>query len=281
MKRFLITLFLLFSFVTEHQSQPRKSSFITNNAAAIQLEKALPNPLYPMLQNFNCILLGEKHGIKEAALFVERLLDLFSLNKQKVMLGLDLSVSDFHSPINKSSSADLLHSRFFKQSLPEAKNGEALFLLIQHANQMPNVTIFGLNDLKIKGQRDSVMFINLQRQLAIHPKAKFICLTGHKNHSLIQLTNTKHPNTLGCYLKKYFEKKPGKLLSIQHQYQKGRILMNAGMGFKAYPINLHRNVFSASSSYKQYFLVDRKHCLDSAYNGLLYTEQVTPSRKLR
>lgn len=265
------TTFLLFVFaiIFLSASAQDNEAYLRANAIRFQDPEKLNDSVYHSLAGFQIIMLGEMHGTKESAPFVNGLANLFSGKGDSVQVGLEIPTGLMGKFLQMHTDSSVYQSEFFsnppyldgRESLPWAN-------LIIMLNKNPKVTIFFFDiDRKndVVSHRDSLMATNIKTQFNKHPTWKMITLSGNY-HNKITVANT-----MASVLKRNIRTT---VCSLNMEYKQGSCRANFGHGLEMKQLGSYPSVFNSTEGFDRYLLLyPAKSTYD--YNGIYYTKFIT------
>lgn len=273
MKRLIVLIVLLFStiaiFAQEYQGLLRK------NAIEIKKIDSLDYAIYQVVKDYDIIMVGEMHGTKEPAKFVEGLAKLISKKEIVVCVALEIPANDMTDYMETKDEETLRETFFFSSENVDGRNGEAWFNLINNLNEYTNIKLFFI-DNEITSVRDSSMFLEIIKIRELYPKSKIITLTGNVHNWLIPFNGEKK---IGAYLVESEIIKPGRIMSINHMFNSGTMMNNSGNGLELKTIEPYDSFLNSTLEFENYLCPIIFENTEQ-YNYFLYTNKVTHSKEL-
>ena len=256
--------------------------YITDNAIPFLDTKNLNDSIYYQIQDKSIIMVGEIHGTKEPAEFVESLAKLIREKEGKVRVGIEI-----WSEIMKGIDLDSIESSvsqtvFFSRENTDGRNGLAWRDLVIHCMEDSLIDLFffdNSNELRFIGfERDSAMYLSVLEQYLQDPSIKIITLSGNIHNMLVPMGDMI---TMGAHLlNDTINFSDSSFCSIRHVYSEGTLLNNTGNGLELKNIEFEESVYSNSHTSPNYF-VTYTTAHPSPYNGVLYTRKVNYSPAIK
>jgi hypothetical protein len=275
MKRLVFTFCLLLSSKLFSQSW---KEYIAQNALPVGKNLEPDSSLYHSFKDYRLIMMGEMHGTQEPAKMVEQLARLILHSEDSVSIGLEIPEKELVSFLQNPSERTLKESHFFSKPNEDGRNGRAWFELVSYCMNDPRIRVFFFdNAVSSDVPRDSIMYLEVKKQAALHPQNKILTISGNLHNQLIARNGSK---TMGSYLSAdslTFPKK--QICSIYHYYAEGTMLNNTGKGLELTTIEFRESDFT-SGNYENYFIF-----YDSAEptpnNCIFFTRRVNHSERLK
>lgn len=274
MKQLLLLLTLSFTFRAA-TGQDIGSSL---NAKAVKIDSLdqLDNKVYDLLQNNKLIMIGEMHGTNEPATFVQGLADLFTRNGDSVQVGFEIPREQMTSFLNLGTDSSITHSDFFTKTSSDGRASVAWASTISVVSRNPKVIIFfydlNTGESHTMGDRDSLMYVNIKKQMIEHPSWTTITLSGNIHNMRLPY---KEQNKMGAYLANDTDLRiSDKCCVLNHMYQRGTMLNNIGNGLEL------RHIDNIDSYFAQLLDCDNYLYLfpsspENSYDGIFFTRTVT------
>jgi len=269
--------------------------FCQSKAINISDRTNLPNAVYDSLKIFDIILCGEFHGSNESPQFIEGLVNLWLKNDQKVILALEIEENNqlFVDSFLSTGDFSIIHKMpHFNTKVKDGRSSKAMAELLSKMYMQKNLSVFcfDTNAKYRNGQeRDSLMAINLSKNILMHPEYKTILLAGNI-HSMLKKGYWNNPDykTMGYFLSLNNKLCNLKMTSLNIIYGSGFIWHcrddNGGV-HPLYPDNMDR--YNRYNEYRQednYFFWDHSgnELIDylPGYAGFLASKYISASRPL-
>lgn len=249
MKRLVLTFCLLLSSKLFAQTW---KEYIAQNALPVGKTLEPDSSLYHSFKDYRLIMMGEMHGTLEPAKMTEQLAQLILLYEDSVSIGLEIPEKEMSSFLQNPSEKALKESLFFSKPNEDGRNGRAWFELVRYCMNEPRVSVFFFDNVVSSDvPRDSIMYLEVKKHAAFHPKNKILTISGNLHNQLIARNGSK---TMGAYLSAdslTFPKE--QICSIYHYYSEGTMLNNMGKGLELTAIEFQESDFS-SGKYENYFI---------------------------
>lgn len=275
MKQKLLILFLLFQTVSFGQGF---GEYITQYAIPFIDTRHLNDTIYHEIKDKQIIMVGEIHGTKESAEFVESLAKLISKKEGKVLVGIEIWSEIMNGIDTLNVEASVNQTVFFSRENTDGRNGIAWRDLVTHCLEDSLIDLFffdNSNEYRFMGfERDSAMYLSVLEQFIKDPSRKIITLSGNVHNMLVPMGEMK---TMGTYIVNdtlNFTK--NSICSVQHVYSEGTMLNNTGNGLELKNIEFEESLYSKSHSSSNYFITYTA-VQPSPYNGLFYTRKINHS----
>lgn len=252
--------------------------YIAENALPIGKDLELDSSLYRSFKNYRLIMMGEMHGTLEPAKMAEQLAQLILLYEDSISIGLEIPEKEMSPFLQNPSEKTLKESRFFSKPNEDGRNGQAWFELVRYCLNEPRVQVFFYdNSISSDVPRDSIMYLEVKKQVVLHPKHKILTISGNLHNRMIASNGSK---TMGSYLSadpSIFS--PKQICSMYHYYAEGTMLNNMGKGLELTTIEFRESDFT-SGEHENYFIF-----YDSAEpvpnNCIFFTRKVHHSESLK
>ena len=262
---------LLFFFWSIHLQSQTLSNFIKQNAIDLKRDS-----IFDIIKDYKCVMLGEVHGTKEAAGFLEQLIKLASKNGKKIIVGLEIPGNDMQEFIKKPTTNNLKKTLFFKDGYGDGRNNEAWFKLIDNCKSLKNVQFCffdGDSDEYYSSEdRDKVMFDNIVSEYKKDTARVVYTISGNIHN---KITPYRKKKVLGCYLVDLFTEK--NVLSINHIYGDGTAYNRVSGTLKKRDIKGQTGYWSTSTPLENYFLPRLPKNFQDGNNAIIYTKTITAS----
>jgi len=196
-------------------------TYIKENAISINTSNNLNDSVYKLLSGFQLIMIGEMHGTNEPANFLTSLIKLFTDKGDSVQIGLELPSEEMKKFLAEKSDSSVYSSDFFTKKPIDGRESHPWAEIIVTVNKIKNAKIFFFDenkqDREISNNRDSLMYVNIKKQMLKNPKWKTITLSGNIHNMLLPLNGA---NKMAYYLKTDKELKlTDNICSINHRYK--------------------------------------------------------------
>lgn len=274
MIRLVSLIFIVFNF-TQTEAQDL-ASYLKRNAVRIESAETLSDSIYNLLSPFQLIMIGEMHGTNEPAEFTIGLAELFAKKGDSIQVGLEIRPYLMKEFLSSSTDSALYRSEFFTS--PPFLDGRESFAwakIISRLKNNPRVQLFffdidqsQLNEMN----RDSIMYLNIKRQIQNHPKHRVITLSGNAHNRII----TEEKKTAGYLINDGELKLSLKFCSLVHTYLKGACRVNSGDGLKLKQLEHTPGITDTTLSFDKYLILSSGKT-GYPYSGNFYTRNVTAS----
>ncbi len=268
--------FFFFSLSLFEVNAQSNVAYLKANAVRMDDAEQLSDSVYHLLTPFQVFMFGEMHGTNESAPFIIGLANLLASKGDTVSVGLEIPSSQMTNFISARTDSSIYQSNFFS-NLPYADGREsfAWASIISHLKNNSRIQLFFYDintEEEKKYDRDSLMYLNIKKQIDLHPNWKVVALCGN-SHANISPDEKK----MAWYLKKDKELNLAqKLCSIYHYYLQGSCMNDFGNGYQETPVGRPVNDFDTTFSFDKYFvLLSAKTTF--TYTAIYYTKTVTPS----
>ena len=249
-------------------------TYLQDNALRISRTDSLDKSVYNLLSNYELIMLGEMHGTNEPAEFVIALTKLLIANDDSVQVGLEIPSGQMTIFFKEQTDSSIFHSDFFSRTAIDGRENLAWIKIISTFRMDKRVKLFFFDTDYFSGSRDSLMYLNIKKQIQKNPEHKTIILSGNVHNMIIPHMGT---TTTACYLKADKELNiSDKFCSINHCCRSGTMINNIGKGLEVREVNYDKTIFSAIDS-DAYIVLFPKTTTDG-YNGVYFTKFVTAAK---
>lgn len=249
-----LTLTILISLLSPFAFSQSFGDYIKENAIETDSKTTLNPKLYDHFKDYSLIMVGEMHGTKEPSVLVRKLTELILTQEESISVGLELPEEELISYMEAPSDSALLSSPFFTKKNIDGRNGKAWFDLIRHCSNNSNINLFFFDNYQSVSMtnRDSSMYLSVQKQKLKFPESKIITLSGNIHSWLVPF---RERPTMGNYCSNDSTTfKPGTICSINHTYSEGTMMNSKGDGLKLRTIPFSESIFSKSSELTNYIL---------------------------
>ena len=287
MKRLIVFIFYLFPLFL--QAQTYDPNLFKHYV--IPITKALDDTnsvLYDSLKNYNLIMIGENHGVKEYVQFMDGLIRDFTVHHKKVIAGFEVERGIMHDSSKNLTYAQVANSDFFNQDIDGRENSTMANIIAKLSNNSNVSLVFfdirtnPINRKQLKDTskafyvnyvglyRDSMMYEALNGAIKKDTNAVAISICGDY-HSMIERKGAMA----------YFFKNDSasairnkRILTIKDVSETGTMLNNAGDGLQL------RNVYPTSfflDSIVQYdnYVLLTPYPLYNGYCGTLFIRTIS------
>jgi len=255
--------------------------FIKENAIEVtSVEDAKSDTLYQKLKDFQLIMIGERHGTKEPAEFVEHLSKVMVHHGKKVALGLEIPREEMTQFIENPNEESLKQTSFFSKNNLDGRNAQAWYDLILSCYQDTNIYLFYFDNLKgrIMKLRSSAMYISLVEVKKEFPDYMFITIMGNVHNRLKPFSGIETMGSL-C-LKDTVNFKKDKICSIIHLFGGGTLHKDRGDGFQLEEVEFKENHYSEATEFDHFFIQDVEKYF-KFYTSLYYSRTITASESIK
>lgn len=224
------------------------------------------------------ILVGEIHGTAEPAGFVNYLVANMVRKGRRIYVGMEANPQDLVAGSLLRDSAALSNSPFFKNE-SFGRASQAWLKLIVELSRLDGVHLFFFDLTKEQmkegaSHRDSLMYINIKKEMLRDTGALYICLSGNAHNIL---TGDRYPVPMGNYLLQ--DKALGlslfNLVSFNQAYAEGGGYFNTGDGTRLHTLQNSDYLYTLTG-FRNYFSFTHQ-LINGDYNGVLFTYHVTAS----
>jgi hypothetical protein len=255
------------------------SSHVKQQLIRITVPGSLNDTIYREMSVYPLIMMGEMHGMNEPAEFLISLIKLMTSKGDQIQVGLEIPAEKMALFFRERSDSSIYQSDFFKKPALYGTESEAVAKIIETVIGTKNADIFFFDmnkkDGEISANRDSLMYLNIKRQLLEHPDKKTLVLTGNIHN---MLRSFRGQVTMGMYLNEDKELGlKGKICSIKHQYKNGMMVNNQGKGLMLRSANTMDTEYSTAVTDDMYLLPLPIPYADQ-YNWIYFTRNVTAAR---
>jgi len=267
----LFTIYLL-------NTQGQDTTYLRLKAVKIENQDSLGDDIYESISGYQLFMLGEAHGTKESARFIQSLAELLTRKGNHVQMGLEIPSEQMKKYLLAPSDSNIYYSDFFAGRPYDSRSCFAWVNLIAKLNDNPFVEIFfydiNVEDFKKLNERDSLMYLKIKRRMQLHPEWKMITLSGNIHNMLVPFDGQPK---MGLFLCNDQELKiADKILSLNHCYGKGEVWDNWGNSLKLFQVDNTSSIFTKTVDYENYLFL-YPHNAQMKYSGIYYTRKVTPS----
>ena len=246
------TSFLFFLTLSTNLFSQTWKEYIAQNALPVGKNLEPDSTLYHSFKDYRLIMMGEMHGTLEPAKMTEQLAQLILRYEDSVSIGLEIPEKEMSLFLQNPSERTLKESLFFSKPNEDGRNGRAWFELVRYCMNEPRVSVFFYdNAVSSDVPRDSIMYLEVKKQAALHPQNKILTISGNLHNQLIARNGSK---TMGAYLSadslNFSEEQ---ICSIYHYYAEGTMLNNMGKGLELTTIEFKESDFT-SGKHENYFI---------------------------
>jgi len=269
-------LIFFFHFLTSNLQSvhAQDSVYVKANAIPVVDSELLNQEVYQAIKGFQLLMIGELHGTNEPAHLVTALANLLLKNETgSILIGLEIPSDEMEEFLADRSEKGIRNSSFFKAISPDGRASVAWAnVLIKFMNES-RVDIFFYditkNEAKL-GNRDSIMFTKVKREMIEHPNSKTITLSGNVHNMLKPFRGQPK---MGLYLESDKALSISKkTLSIRHEYGAGEMFNNMGYGLKINRSDDSNSIYARSVDHDCYFMSLPP---EKAFNAVFFTRKVT------
>jgi len=256
--------------------------------------------LYDSLKNYNLIMIGENHGVKEYVQFMAGLIRDFTTHHKKVIAGFEVERGIMHDSLKNLTYPQVANSDFFTKDI-DGRQNSTLATIIAALSKDSNVslTFFDIRTNPINRKllkdtsktyyinyvgyyRDSMMYETLNSAIKKDTNAVTISICGDY-HSMIE-----RKGAMAYFLKNDSASaiKNKRILTIRDVSESGTMLNNEGKGLQLNPVydegkaiqlrTVDQNLFFLDGfvNYDNYLLLT-PYSLYDGYCGILFIRHVT------
>jgi hypothetical protein len=280
MKIFLLIIILIPDFI--HGQLQSNTEYLKENAVRIDKLDNLSDSIYNLLSPFKIIMIGEMHGTNEPAKFLIGLTNLFTSKDDSVQVGLEIPEDKMIKYLNQNNDSNIKTSEFFANGFDDGRSSEAWAEIISTLNDNPKARIFfydiNLTERKFIYARDSLMYLNVKKNIQQHPLWKTITISGNAHNMLLPMDGE---TKMGLYLKEDTDLNViDKICSINHYYKSGSMLNNSGNGLQLKNVDNGDDFYSQTFDFNNYFFLYSTR-IPRRYTGLLFTKNITAAKMVR
>jgi len=254
----------------------QETNYIQEHAVKIDNLSRLSDNIYDAMHPFKLIMVGEMHGTNEPAAFVASLAALLASHGDSVCIGLEIPADQMEAFTSKPTRDNVKRSSFFKTLSVDGRASDAWAAIIESAVSNSRISIFFFDittsDQKNSYDRDSMMFVNVKRQMTTHPNHTFITLSGNV-HSMTQ--QFRGSPKMGYYLAT--DESLGlynRVCSVSNNYSSGTMLNNSGHGLELKTVNMNDTPYSTSVNYNNYLMLIPTNP-SKACSAILFTRTIS------
>jgi len=253
------------------------STYLKENAIRVADPGQLSDSVYTLLSPYRVIMVGEMHGTNEPAQFVTSLAKLFTRKGDSVSVGLEIPSEQMASFTSSHTDSSIYRSDFFYR--PAAEDGRGSFAWAKLVSALKNnksvqLFFYDMNNSQGKPyQRDSFMYVNIKKQILLHPGWKVITISGNA-HCRISPEEQK----AASFLKQDAQlMRSANICSINNYYLQGSSLGNFGRGLEEKKLGRPISEYDTTLNWHQYVLL-MSPTSTYAYNGIYYTKNISVSK---
>lgn len=266
MRKIYFQLFMIIHVFILNVSAQNLETDLKEKSIEIKNIDQLPKEVYKQLSAYSLIMVGEIHGTNEPVKLVEGLIDLFVHNGDSVQVGFEIPSSQMLEFIQLHNDSGLMQSLFFSDPSGDGRASQGWYKVLSKASKNPRVKIcfFDANENAI-GDSDSLMYLNVKRQMVEHPKWRTLAIGGGNHFMLKEIDKRKScayylVNDEDLNLRK-------KLCTIEHEFESGTTLWNE------FPTS---NTMFTRVKYETYLHMYKKE-QKSNFSGVYFTRKLTAS----
>ncbi|MDI9340635.1 MAG: hypothetical protein QM534_08680 [Sediminibacterium sp.] len=253
--------------------------YVKQNAIKLESANKLNQNVYSLISKYQILMIGEMHGTNEPASFVSGLIQLLTNNNDSIQIGIEIPSYKMQAFLSNPNSKTIYRSLFFQEKSKDGRATTTWANIIKQYYKHPKVRFFFYdldeNQSKTEDDRDSLMYLNIKKQILLKPNWKTITLSGNIHNMLLP---RKEKVKMGLYLMKDKELNlDGKTLSLTHCYTKGTMLNNSGTGLTVHKVNLSDSPLAKVLTYDCYLLIYPEGTI-APYSGFFYTKTVTAAK---
>ena len=279
MKIFLLIIFIPGFIYGQLQSN---TDYLKEHAVKIDKLDNLNDSIYNLLSPFKVIMVGEMHGTNEPAKFVIGLANLFTRKGDSVQVGLEIPEVKMNNYLSQNNDSNIKVSDFFAIGFEDGRSSEAWAGIISTLNDNPKIRIFfydiNRNEGEILAARDSNMYLNVKKNIQLHPSWRTITISGNSHNLLLEMDGE---TKMGLYIKEDKDLNlADKICSINHYYKSGTMLNNSGSGLQLKNVDNGDDFYSQTFDFDDYFFLYSTR-IPRRYTGLLYTKNVTAAKMVK
>lgn len=254
------------------------SARLAKSAIEIIRLDSLPAAIYDTLHSYKLIMVGEMHGTREPAAFVNGLAELFAIH-DSVIVGFEIPSDAMKAFKKAKTERSVYNSDFFKYGSVDGRANDAWASCIASLSKNPRISLFFYDvnsgeSKKNNDDRDSLMYLNVKKELKKHPKAVCITLSGNIHNMLLAY---KGESKTARFLMDDNELNiSDKICSINHTFKSGSMLNNRGKGLMLNKVDNGTSEYSKFTKYPNYFFLfpSRQY----AYNGVFFTRNLNAAK---
>jgi hypothetical protein len=250
------------------------TAYLKANAVRVDLSENLDDSIYSLLRPFQVIMIGEMHGTNEPSQLVTALAKLFTLKGDSVSVGLEIPSGAMTNFISSNTDSSIYQSNFFDDYyFQDGRQSFAWAGIISHLKNNKKVQLFFYDintETEKKYDRDSLMYLNIKKQILSHPGWKVITIGGDyhaKISSIEKKTAWYLKNDKDLHISEKF-------CSLRNYYLQGSCRANFGNGLEERKLSRPANEYDSAFSFDKYIiLLSAKSTYP--YTGLFYTKNIT------
>jgi len=276
MKINLILVFLFTCLLSNIRGQD--SASINQNAIGIERQDSLGEDIYDVISGYQLFLIGEGHGTKEPARFVQSLAELLLRKGNHVQIGLEIPSEQMKTYLSSPKNSNAYTSEFFINKPYDGRPCFAWADLIARLSGRHDVEFFfydiNFGEFKDFEERDSLMYLKIKKRIQLHPDWKTITLGGNI-HAMLRHYNGK--TKMGLYLRDdkdlQIEKR---LLSIDHCYATGSYWDNSNNTLQIFQADDSYSILATAVDYENYLYLCSQ-IANKNFNAIYFTRKLTAS----
>ncbi len=276
MNKFLISAMALTCILSNIYGQDSIS--ILQHAIKIENPDHLDENIYKAICGYQLFVVGEGHGTKEPARFVQSLAELFLLNGSRVQIGLEIPSDQMKTYLIDTRDSNVYTSVFFTG---KSYDGRACFAwadLIARLTKQPRVEFFfydvNIGDFKNFEERDSLMYLKIKKRMQLHPDWKTITLGGNI-HAMIRPYDGK--TKMALFLHDDKDLNIGKrFLSINHSYGSGTYWGNSNKILQVFQADHSHSIFATAFNAENYLYLYPEN-VERSFSAIYFTSSLTAS----
>jgi hypothetical protein len=247
---------------------------------ALQIDKqdSLSMDIYEVISMYQLFIIGEGHGTKEPARFVQSLAELFLNKGSRVQIGLEIPSDQMKKYLSNPNDSSVFESDFF---INKSYDGRACFAwanLIARLSGHPNVEFFfydvNIGEFKNFDERDSLMYLKIKKRIQLHPDWKTIVLGGNI-HAMLKPYDGKPKLAFFLRYDKDLQIEK-KLLSIDHRHAVGTYWDNSNKMLQVFQSDESQSIFATAVNYENYLFLNPQEA-DKIFNAIYFTRKQTAS----
>jgi hypothetical protein len=260
-------LFLIFFVQFNLNAQTVDSAYFRAQAIGLKQPGVLPSGVYNLLGRYKLIMIGEKSGTNEPAMFLTGLAELFTYHGDSIQVGFEIPPDQMNEFLKLKTDSSVYKSDFFSKTSNDNRANSAWATAILKLNTNKYVSIFfydvNTEESKTPDDRNKLMYLKIKHHIQAHPKWKTITF-GDNVHNMIR--PYKEENTTAIYLltDPELSLKQG-LCTLNHNFQKGQTL---GGQWK---LGLPDSYFPQLPGYTNYLFLYKNEQVN-IYNGIFFTK---------
>lgn len=284
MKILILLTITIFLTINSNGYSQSSIDYLKNNAIEIINRTDTNSNIYNAIKDYSAILIGEMHGTIEPSEFLVGIAKSLADKGKQVIVGLEIPNDQYDDIIKRQNINELKSTDYFINSFRDGRQSIAWAQMIIDLQKQKNVHLifFDLtkDEWKISDiNRDSVMYLKINKELKNRPKAYLVTLSGNLHN---QLKIRKNMKPMGYYLQNdtnsFF--KSSKILSLNHVYGQGTMMNTTSDGFKLRETKGCAGYFGTTTNYDNYLFIFDDREWFKGYTGLIYSKTITAAKPL-